>query len=180
MELKDYDKAMATIRQGLGIDQGNPQLTKQMRLVQQLKKAAEVQRERQEQVAATAVPNLAKLDEAAAKELQDLQTQYATDNRELNAVQANLTMYQREAKMAELTKEEIEPLPEDCRCYRAVGKIFLQSTKPKVIEHLEAQMSEGRKKEADLTRKMEYLQVQLESHRKNMQEIVSSSQITAE
>jgi chaperonin cofactor prefoldin len=173
IELKDLDKAAATIQQGLRVDPNNPQLSKQLRAVRQLKKAIS---------SGHGVPSASnalshtlpryKLDDSTARELQDLQNQYAQTSREMGAVQANLNTIQQESRIAELTKGELEPLDGSTQCYRQIGKLFLRSSKDQVVQHLDEQLEDHKKKEKDLTSKMDYLERRLKSQKQNIDEIV--------
>jgi chaperonin cofactor prefoldin len=173
IELKDLDKAAATIQQGLRVDPNNPQLSKQLRAVRQLKKAVS---------SGHGVPSASnalshalprhKLDDSTARELQDLQNQYAQTSREMGAVQANLNTIQQESRIAELTKGELEPIDGSTQCYRQIGKLFLRSSKDQVVQHLDEQLEDHKKKEKDLTSKMDYLERRLKSQKQNIDEIV--------
>jgi tetratricopeptide (TPR) repeat protein len=181
MELQDFDAALATIRQGLALDKDNSQLTKQMRTVKHLKKEAQ-------KVATGGANNNNSLqgnvgrgmgsgkvlDAATQREFQDLQLQHAQTNREFNTVNANMVKTQREYHINELTKQELEGLPAEANCYRSIGKMFLKSTKPGVIEHLDKRMEEQKKKETDMTQKLAYLERRIKSTQKNMEELMSS------
>ena len=173
MELKDFDGAMATIRQGLALDKDNSQLLKQMRTVKHLKK--EAAKPAANPSSHPAMPRPGKqLDAATHRELQDLQLQYNQANREFNTVNANMVKTQREYHINELTKAELDELPADANCYRSIGKMFMMSSKPGVMEHLEKRMDEQKKKEADMTQKLEYLERRIKSTQKNMEELVAS------
>lgn len=169
IEVKDFDGAIATIRQGLAIDANNPQLSKQMRIVQQQKKVALAKA----QAPVTAASGQ-QLDAATTRELQDLQIQYNQSNRDLSTVQANLVKTQREHKVSEITTQELQEIPEDTKCYRSIGKMFLRSTKQGVLNHLNESMEKNKKMEADMTKKMEYLERQLKSQRQNIEELIAS------
>lgn len=151
MELKDFDAALGTIRQGLALDKDNSQLLKQQRTVKHLKKEATKPRPAN---GGAVMPTSGKqLDAATHRELQDLQLQYNQANREFNTVNANLVKTQREYHINELTKTELDELPVEANCYRSIGKMFMKSSKPGVIEHLEKRMEDQKKKEADMTQK---------------------------
>lgn len=175
MELTDFDGALATIRQGLALDKDNSQLQKQMRTVKHLKKEAQKPAGQPANGGAGFVPRAGKqLDAATHRELQDLQLQYNQANREFNTVNANMVKTQREFHINELTKTELDELPADANCYRSIGKMFMKSSKTGVVEHLEKRMDEQKKKEADMTQKLEYLERRIKSTQKNMEELVAS------
>jgi prefoldin subunit 1 len=173
MELKDFDGAMATIRQGLGIDKDNSQLLKQMRTVKHLKKESQKPTQ-SNQLQNSNMQSGKQLDAATSRELQDLQLQYNQANREFNTVNANMVKTQREFQINELTKTELEKLPDTANCYRSIGKMFLKSDKAGVMEHLDRRMEDQKKKEADMTQKLEYLDRRIKSTQKNMEELMAS------
>lgn len=185
MELKEFDGALATIRQGLALDKDNAQLLKQMRTVKHLKKESQKPAPSlQSGMAGGSITNNngntmtttsgKPLDAATQRELQDLQLQYNQANREFNTVNANLVKTQREFHINELTKGELEVLPEDSNCYRSIGKMFLKSDKKGVMENLDKKMEDQKKKETDMTQKLEYLDRRIKSTQKNMEELLSS------
>jgi stress-induced-phosphoprotein 1 len=178
IELKDYEGAMATIRQGLVIDPNNTQLTKQMRLAQQQQKV-EKAKASSSSAMASAVPSVratAALDEATARELQELQTQYAQTVRELQTAQANLIKTQKEHKVTEITTEELQEIPgDDVPCYRSIGKMFWRTSKPDMLACMQTNMEQFSKQEKDLSKKMEYLERQIQSQRQNMEELLGNA-----
>jgi stress-induced-phosphoprotein 1 len=174
LESKDYDAGEATIKQGLNLDANNSQLLKTLRNIKQARKAAlfaaanvngKTNNNRQQQ-----------LDTAAARELHDLQMLHNKTAREYNTFQANLNKAQREEKMYGITLQELEKNPAASgNYYRSVGKIFVKSTQPQVVEHLEKNISGQKKKQQELTGKLEYLEKRLKSQQLNMKELTSGS-----
>jgi chaperonin cofactor prefoldin len=169
IELRQYDGATATIRQGLTLEANNVQLLKQMRIIKQLQKVEAAK------LATQKTKSYGGVDEAASSELQELQVQYGQTNREFGTVQANLNMTQREYKMADLTKTELEEVPEGTKCYRSIGKMFMMSTQESVLGHLDKQINDNKKKEGEMTQKMEYLERRMKSQRQNIEELMSPS-----
>lgn len=179
MELKQLDKAEATIRQALAMDNNNPQLVKQMRAVKQMQKVAEAKEAsaRMPPTSGSATPSgsLGHLDEATSKELQELYTQRAKLSRELQTVQVNLQKSEREFKISDITKSELSELPNDAKCYRSVGKMFLLSSKSDVENYLDNQKNDCKKKESDMKQKVDYLERTLKSLQQNIQELEGGS-----
>lgn len=167
-ELKDWDKASATIKQGLAIEVNNPQLLKQMQQVKLAKKRDS------KKSAAPLQTHVGGLDSATSKELQELQSQYVQTTREINIAQANVSMAQREYKTNEITKAELEKVPEagETKMYRSVGKMFLLSSRSDVMDHLSNTMEDEKKREAEMTQKLEYLEKRLKSQRLNIEELM--------
>ena len=166
MEMEDWDAATATIKQGLTVDVNNAQLLKQLKTIKLHKKAA----------AAKAAKPPPKMDASMSREFMDLQQQYVQTNREFNTVKANIIKAQREHKSHEITKTELEKLPEDedSQMYRGIGKMFLLSDRDEVMDHLTKSIDDEKKREHDLTQKMEYLERQMKSQRQNMEELMRS------
>jgi hypothetical protein len=137
VELKDCTAALATIRQGLSMEATHPQLPKLIRTVQQQQQWSAASNN---SLASTGGPtSRVLLDKATRKEFEDLQVEHTRADREHGAVQAQLMSAQRQAKLAELTRNELEDVSEDTKCYRSVGKAFLRSwsKKSQVMEHLD-------------------------------------------
>jgi chaperonin cofactor prefoldin len=173
MEMKDWDGAVSTIKQGLAIDSNNPQLQKLLRTVKQSKKAAS-------NAAVKTNKPTPRLDTLASNELTELQQQYIQTNREYNVVKANIIKAQRECKSQEITKSELEKLNEtkETTMYRSVGKMFLRSSREQVFEHLEKRIEDEKHRESDLTQKLKYLERRMKSQRQNMEEVMQSPSST--
>jgi chaperonin cofactor prefoldin len=169
MEIKDWDGAISTIKQCLSFDSDNPQLQKLLRTVKQSKKAAA-------NAAAKTTKPTPRMDALASNEFSELQQQYVQTNREFNIVKANILRAQRECKSQEITKSELEKLNEtkETTMYRSVGKMFLRSSREQVFEHLEKTIEDEKKRESDLTQKLEYLERRMKSQRQNMEEVMRS------
>lgn len=171
MEMKDWVGAEATIKQGLIVDGNNPQLQKQMRTIKQARRA-----ETNAAVARTSRT----LDASSSKELTELQQQYIQTNREYNMVKANILKAQREYKSDEITKAELEKLPHDdnSKMYRGIGKMFLLSSRENVMDHLNKNVETEKKREGDLTQKLDYLDRRMKSQRNNMEELLQTPSTT--
>jgi len=169
IELEEYDAALATIRQGLALDANNSQFMKQMRTVTKIKKQRDLKKS---SVAGAPRSSGITLDDATSRELQDLQGQLVETTREYNTIQANLNQTTREYKINEITKSDLEKLPQDANCFRGVGKMFLKSTQSEAIDYLEKEMENQRKLEKDMTQQVQYLDKRTKSLRSNMEEII--------
>ena len=172
MELKEFDAAAATIRQGLGVEANNPQLLKQQRMVQQLKKSAEAAEKRKQTMGGP----VGAMDPSTSSELNELQSQYMQLNRELETIKVDRARADRELKLAEFTKAGLGELPETSACYRSVGKMFLRQTREEVVTHLIKNMEEASKMETTMKQKAEYLEKKMKSQRQNIEELIKSSE----
>lgn len=168
--LKQYDAALSTIQQGLSVDAQNAQLLKQQRMVQQLKREQESKKKLD-------APTDAKSNNGAApasgmsSEFQELYTQYTQNKRAYETEKVNLSKLDREAKITQLTQADLETVPETQQCYRAVGKMFLATSKPNVVKHLQDSLEQTEKETTDAQKKLAYLEKKLTSQQQNLQEL---------
>jgi prefoldin subunit 1 len=176
MELKDWDGATATIKQGLNIEPNNPQMTKLYRQVN-LERKAEAAAEKKSALVPFQQSAMAPAGGGMSNEQMEMQQQLIQLSREYNVVQANINRAQREYRSNELTKSELEKLPEDSssRMYRSIGKMFLLSSRPDVTEHLDKSMENDKKEEAELRKKLDYLERRMASVQQNLKELVQST-----
>lgn len=164
LEQKEYDLALATVKQGLLLDTENAQLLKLMRNIKNSQRAStDVQ------------PTSKPLDSITSQELRDLQIQHAETSREYGLIQANLNKIQREQKMNKLTLEELKGNPSAGAHFKSVGKVFLKNTREGALEYLDESIKKQSKSETELSQKLEYLEKRINSQRQNMQELTSSS-----
>lgn len=189
IELNELDEALKTVKTGLQRDMDNSQLLKQQRTIKTRK--VNLRRE----AAAKAAPKSKAMSSnnggvmaggrigagrmsSANREVMELQQQYIATSRELNIVKANVTKSQREQKMNTITISELEKLPQSdtVKMYRGIGKMFMLSDQQNVMDHLHTSMEDEKKKELDLTGKMEYLERKIKSQQANIQEVIKASQ----
>jgi chaperonin cofactor prefoldin len=174
LELEEYDMAQATIKQGLAIDANNAPLLKLMGVIKKAKKVAS-QVSTSAASAGNTIGGNNKLDQATTRELYDLEVQHKQTIREYQQVQVNLNYYQKEQRMSDATLGELDANPAVGAYYRSVGKIFMKSTREKVMDHLKSNKEESVKKETGLTQKNDYLERRMKSQKQNMRELVSQS-----
>lgn len=183
LEKNEFDSALATIKQGLAIEPDNPQLQKQMRQI----KAKRSSMKRAENssntppITATALPggmmSYRHLDSSTSKEVMDLQQQLIATTKEYQMVKANIMKAQNGKRSNELTKGELEKLPQgsDSKMYRNVGKMFILASRGEIINHLDENIEREGKEEKDLSGKLEYLERRMKSQHQNIQELTKST-----
>ncbi|KAI8991460.1 Prefoldin [Mycotypha africana] len=66
-------------------------------------------------------------DETIRRVFVELQNKYIQSQQQAATVKAQITAKQRERKLAELTRRELDGLDEDTNTYKPVGKMFIQS-----------------------------------------------------
>lgn len=181
-EENEFDAALATIKQGLAIESDNPQLQKQMR---QIKAKRSITRRAGNATNAASSSGTAgpggmpyrNLDSSISKEVNDLQQQLIATTKEYRTVKANIMKAQNGNKSNELTKAELEKLPQgtDAKMYRSVGKMFMLTSRSDIITHLEESMEKEGKEEISLTAKLDYLERRMKSQQQNIQELTKSA-----
>lgn len=181
-EQNEFEPALATVKQGLAIESDNPQLQKQLRQI----KAKRSSMRRAENASANNAPSSAampggmpyrNLDSSTSKEVMDLQQQLIATTKEFRMVKANIMKAQNGKRSNELTKMELEKLPQgtDAKMYRGVGKMFMLTGRSDIMSHLEESIDKEGKEEKDLTAKLDYLERRMKSQQQNIQELTKSA-----
>ncbi|KAI9312273.1 Prefoldin [Dichotomocladium elegans] len=57
----------------------------------------------------------------------ELQAKYVASTQQVNSVKAQIQARQRDRKMAELTRRELDTLEPDTKTYKPIGKMFIQT-----------------------------------------------------
>ena len=187
IELKEYESAESSIKQGLHLDPDNSQLLKLLRTVkvkmQSSRPSASNSNTKQESSSALSqVTPSSTMDPAVSREILDLQEQYATTSREHGVIKANINKSQREQTMNEITISEINKIPSEStsKMYRGIGKMFMLSSRDEILDNIHTTIESDKKKIVESTQKMEYFERRMKSQQQNMQELVSSSSKAAE
>ena len=84
---------------------------------------------------------------------------------------------QKEKRSSEITRSELEKLPQgtDAKMYRGVGKMFMLTPRSDIMTHLEESIEREGKEEKDLSAKLDYLERRLKSQQQNIQELTKSA-----
>ena len=181
IELNELDGAMATIKSGLAVDPDNGQLHKQLRIVKAKKKPTKVGVHSASAAdGGGAMPGGlagASSDPTANKELMDLRMQYIQTKKDFGTTQAEVNKLQREIKVSELTRSELESFPEnsDAKMYQGIGKMFMLSTREDIFTNLNKTIKDSQSKETDCSKKMSYLENRLKSQEQNIRELLSGT-----
>jgi stress-induced-phosphoprotein 1 len=163
IELEKYEDAMFAVKAGLSLDKDNSELHKQMRLIKAKMQVKEGRKN------GPAVPR----ERMNAKEALEIMDQLNAAKREMNETSQYLAKAQREQKMAELAKEQIQAVPEDKNMYRGVGKIFMKSTRAEVNKWMDDADAGYKKDEGKYKKKIDYLEKKAESLVINYKEVTS-------
>jgi tetratricopeptide (TPR) repeat protein len=174
-EAGDLDAAHSAAKQGLSVDPDNSQLLKQLRIINGKKKDAA---KKSNADSALSMVGSAGVN-SADSEMIDLQQQFRTSARDYNICKSNIEKCQREHKINEITKDELDKLPlseSDSKMYRGIGKMFLMASRTEVNEYLQDEIGLVKKKEWEYQAKLEYLEKRLKSQKQNIEELSMSSQ----
>ena len=182
-EQSEFEAALATIKQGLAIEPDNPQLQKQMRQIKA--KRSTMRRAESSSASSNTPPSSAmpggmpygNLDSSTSKEVMDLQQQLMATTKEYRMVKANIMKAQNGKRSNELTKSELEKLPQgtEAKMYRGVGKMFMLTSRSDIMSHLDESIDKEGKDEKDLTAKLDYLERRMKSQQQNIQELTKSA-----
>ncbi|CAM0137067.1 unnamed protein product [Umbelopsis sp. WA50703] len=66
-------------------------------------------------------------DETIRRVFVDLQSKYISSMQQANSTKQQIQVKERERKVAELTRRELEALDADTKTYKPVGKMFIQT-----------------------------------------------------
>eukprot|EP00590_Aulacoseira_subarctica_P008236 CAMPEP_0172437070 /NCGR_PEP_ID=MMETSP1064-20121228/72058_1 /TAXON_ID=202472 /ORGANISM="Aulacoseira subarctica , Strain CCAP 1002/5" /LENGTH=270 /DNA_ID=CAMNT_0013185513 /DNA_START=26 /DNA_END=838 /DNA_ORIENTATION=- len=166
MELGQLDAAQSTIKLGLNLDPNSTQLSKQLRAINAKKKASK------KEPLPVAISGASAVD----SEIVDLQNQFRSTLRDYNVSKSNLDKYQRDQKISEFTKAELQRLSSssESNMYRGIGKMFLLSSQEDVLTHLDEEIAAAQKKEVEMSAKLEYLDKRMKSQQQNIAELAKS------
>ena len=180
LEQNEFDAALATVKQGMAIEADNPQLQKQMRQI----KAKRSMRRAEKSSNSTPVAAMPggmmpyqHLDSSISKEVMDLQHQLIATTKEYRIVKASIMKVQNGKRSNELTKGELEKMPQgtDAKMYRGVGKMFMLTGRSDIMNHLDESIDKEEREEKDLNAKLEYLERRIKSQQQNIHELTKSS-----
>ncbi len=188
--MDDLDAAQSTVKMGLNVEPNSLQLSKQLRLINaEIKKkkkatatAASKKLQQESNNTTSAHLNSSHQDGAGGvdSEILDLQNQFRDALRDYNVAKSFLDKYQREEKINQFTKNEIQ----EClsangnnnknNMYRGIGKMFLKQHPEDILSYLNDQIQTAKKKEIEMNAKMEYLDKRMKSQQQNIAELTKS------
>ncbi|DAZ92711.1 TPA: hypothetical protein N0F65_012836, partial [Lagenidium giganteum] len=113
------------------------------------------------------------LPPAIAKELQELQPQMMSIQREVEQIEAKLSAYTRQKKRLGLVAKEISDLPEGTKTYQSIGKMFLQTTATENSTNLKSEETKIDDQIASLEARKNYLTRQKSSLEDNITELLA-------
>jgi chaperonin cofactor prefoldin len=84
-------------------------------------------------------------------------------------------MSQKSKRSNELTKSELEKIPNADKMYRNIGKMFMLQDRKDVMEYLTKEIEREGKAENDLEGKLDYLERRMKSMQSNIGELTKNA-----
>jgi chaperonin cofactor prefoldin len=84
-------------------------------------------------------------------------------------------MSQKSKRSNELTKSELEKIPNADKMYRNIGKMFMLQDRKDVMEYLTKEIERKEKAESDLEGKLDYLERRMKSMQSNIGELTKNA-----
>lgn len=109
----------------------------------------------------------------------EVQNQYRILARDYSALQKEAKIKVHESKLLTLTNRELESLKDGTHVYKAVGKMFMKSTKPDLRHELVSAESASRKEISTLESRLKSLEAKQKEVEERMREIVEHHAILA-
>ncbi|KAH8598779.1 Prefoldin [Bisporella sp. PMI_857] len=113
-------------------------------------------------------------NEALQKLVQEIESQAAAAQQQINVVRSQISGKQREIRMLQLTSEEVSTLPSDTNVYEGVGKMFVYSPIEGVDKRLKDETSELKSDVDNLGKKLLYLETTHKNSREHIDQIFKS------
>ncbi|TYZ67536.1 hypothetical protein PybrP1_007764 [[Pythium] brassicae (nom. inval.)] len=112
-----------------------------------------------------------------ARELQELQPQFMSIQREVEQIDAKLAGFARQKKRVALVEKELEELPEATPTFQSVGKMFLRTAKSDNFAAMKAEARKVDDQVASLEARKNYLNRQKTSLEENITELLAQSSV---
>ncbi|KAK9456786.1 Prefoldin [Dipodascopsis uninucleata] len=114
--------------------------------------------------------------EALQKILQEIEVRVVQAQLELTSVKQQISQKQRDIRLNELTTKELSEVPETVGVWEGVGKMFLNVPIKSHISRLEQERKEDQEQLKALDKKLNYLETTYKNAKKNIDDILGSSQ----
>ncbi|KAI3627821.1 hypothetical protein GLX27_000496 [Malassezia furfur] len=106
--------------------------------------------------------------------LNTVQTRLVQSQRQLSIVRAQVNARQREAKLDELTLEQLKGLGSGTRMYEAVGKMFMQESYEDVAASLKSKQQQALEENQMLQKKQAFLEKEASEAQTHLNDLVRS------
>ncbi|KAI9278830.1 Prefoldin [Phascolomyces articulosus] len=111
-------------------------------------------------------------DDAIRKVFVELQAKYVASTQQLNTVKAQIQARQRDRKMAELTRRELDTLDPDTKTYKPVGKMFVQTPLRDMKEQYVKSIKDSDEKIQQLEKSQKYWDRSASDAQSNLRDIL--------
>jgi len=170
------DEALVTVRQGLKVEEENPELKKLSRTIKakkhkDLTKGRGGDKDNDKAQTQQQKDNPSGMTAEKQREIGELARTLRAREKEKNDVAARATVCRREIARSHLTSTEVADLPDDTTLYRAVGKIFLEAPKPKVLDLLDADKASAEQRASSLAARLAFLDREIHSKESELKAI---------
>ncbi|ORX70974.1 Prefoldin [Linderina pennispora] len=118
-------------------------------------------------------------DDSLQQVYQRITSRIQEKQKQLAQIEAQISLHQRETRLAGLTKRELEGLGNSVPMYKSMGKMFVQETKADLLADLEKTTTESATMLTALEKKQKFVKRELDDATGNLRDIVMSSQAAA-
>ena len=161
VEMRFFDEAESTLKTVEALEPENQNISKFRRDIKKAK----------QDLMKTAKPRQ-NFDESQLKDLARLKDQIQTLSKDLQQVNMRLESTGRDVRKTANTKSQVEKVAEATNIYNAVGKAYLRSSKPEVLQRLDTDTESMHKQMKDLDDRKEFLERRLNELMKDRQDII--------
>ena len=122
-------------------------------------------------------PNLhPQVDLELKKAFEDLQVKMITNRNQMKVLTAQVETLRRQGQHSKLTEAEIKQLDATVPMYEGIGRMFVLSTKDKVLKNLDNKTKQCDTRITGLEKNREYLEKSLKDSENSLRELISVKQ----
>ncbi len=158
MEKGAYDEAMEAVKAGLVVEPNNPDLSRQLRIINAKQSVRGLAAARGKEKRAEGASKGPQMDEGTLREIQELSQSVHQTKRDLLEARAKLQACMRDMKKPDLMKKELDSLSDDTPLYQTVGKAFIISDRQEINMSFEKDIKEKSKEVSEAELKIKYLE----------------------
>ncbi len=153
-----YNEAVEAAKAGLKVEPNNPDLNRQLRIINTKQAARGLSATRGKGKRADGAAKGSHMDEGTLQEIQELGQSVQHTQRDLLEARAQLQACMREMKKFDLTRKELDRLSDNTPLYRSVGKVFIFNDRGEINKSLEAGEKEKNNEASQAELKIKYLE----------------------
>lgn len=114
------------------------------------------------------------MDLEIAGQVKEIEERLQTMSIEMKTVEAKIRGCTVEAKRAELTEKELQPLADDSNIYRQVGRMWIQQPKADLVRSLRAQCAVKSVESQSLKQALDKIKVRVNSEADSLRELIGA------